>query len=174
MPVLDSVRMKPALRIIVLVPALALTACASRYGPGDLAAGASREAVRERLGEPTGQYALPQGGLRLEFARGPFGKHTYMVEVAADGRVRGWSQVLTEAHFNRVVPGMQSDELRRLLGRPGEVAGIWRGASVWSWRYETPFCQWFRVTLGPDGTVRDAGYSPDPLCEVNDKEDRTR
>ncbi|MFO1340645.1 MAG: hypothetical protein U1F53_20895, partial [Burkholderiaceae bacterium] len=124
------------------------------------------------MGPPTGRYALPQGGQRLEFARGPYGKHTFMIDLGTDGRVQRWEQVLSEAQFNQIVPGMTTDELRLRIGRPGEVMGIWRGATVWSWRYETPFCQWFRVTVEPDGRhVRDSGYGPGPLCEVNDPDD---
>jgi hypothetical protein len=152
-----------------LVVGLVVSGCATHYGPGDLRPGQAEADVIARLGTPTSRYALPDGAQRLEFARGPFGKHTYMVDLAADGRVRALAQVLREDRFNQVQPGMSADDLRLLLGRPGEVAGIWRGASVWSWRYETPFCQWFSATVEPDGTVRDAGYPPDPLCEVHDK-----
>jgi hypothetical protein len=158
------------LKSSLVMAAVLLAAACTSYGPGALRPGQTAAQVEADMGPATGRHPLPEGGVRLEFARGPFGKHTYMVDLDGAGRVQRWEQVLTEARFELVVPGMHSDELRRRLGRPSDVAGIWRGASVWSWRYETPFCQWFRVTVEPDGTVRDAGYGPDPLCEVNDKD----
>lgn len=160
-----------ALAPTVALAAAALAGCAS-YGPGSLRPGQTAAEVEADMGPPTGRHARPDGGMRLEFARGPFGKHTWMVDLDGAGRVQRWEQVLTEAHFGQIVPGMGRDQLRYRLGRPGDVMGIWRGASVWSWRYETPFCQWFRVTVEPDGTVRDAGYGPDPVCEVNDRDER--
>jgi hypothetical protein len=156
---------------ILAACAAALLAGCSSYGTGSLRGGESAQQVVADMGEPTGRYPLPGGGQRLEFARGPFGKHTFMVDLDAAGHVQHWEQVLREDQFNQVVPGLGSDELRFRLGRPSDVMGIWRGATVWSWRYESPFCQWFRVTVETDGHVRDAGYGPDPLCEVNDKDD---
>ncbi|MEK8030301.1 hypothetical protein AACH06_05645 [Ideonella sp. DXS29W] len=152
--------------------ALALAGCASlRYAPADLPAGASMQQVQSQLGEPTGRYPRPEGGERLEFARGPYGRHTYMVDLDAGGRVLQWTQVLREDVFNEVAPGLSASDLRYKLGRPAKQFGIWRGATVWAWRYETPFCQWFMVTVEPSGVVRDAGYGPDPICEVNEKEE---
>ncbi len=150
--------------------AVLATACAS-YGTGSVRVGQTEAELVADMGPATGRYPLPQGGQRLEFARGPYGKHTFMIELGTDGRVQRWEQVLREDQFNQITPGMTTDELRFRIGRPGEVMGIWRGATVWSWRYETPFCQWFRVTVEPDGRhVRDSGYGPDPLCEVNDND----
>ncbi|HEV8690666.1 MAG TPA: hypothetical protein VGQ91_10250 [Ideonella sp.] len=160
--------MKPSRAAACL--ALAWMAGCAGYGPGHLRAGEPAAEVLAELGPPTGRYTRPEGGERLEFARGPFGKHTFMVDLSTDGKVQRWEQVLREDVFFQIAPGMRSDELRYRLGRPSRVNGIWRGATVWSWRYESPFCQWFQVTVEPDGTVRDAGFGPDPLCEVNDKD----
>jgi hypothetical protein len=160
--------MRHALFSLVLA-AIGLAGCAS-YGTGSLRAGLTVPEVIADMGLPTGRYRLPDGGERLEFARGPFGKHTFMVDFGADGRASRWEQVLREDRFNQVVPGMSREAMLLRLGHPSEVYGIWRGASVWAWRYESPYCQWFQVTVEPDGAVRDAGYGPDPLCEVNDKD----
>ena len=158
--------------LCTMLLALAVSGCASlRYAPADLPAGASLAQVQAQLGEPTGRYARPEGGERLEFARGPFGRHTYMVDLDAAGRVLQWTQVLREEVFNEVAPGLGASDLLYKLGRPAKRFGIWRGATVWAWRYETPFCQWFMVTVEPSGVVRDAGYGPDPICEVNEKEE---
>jgi hypothetical protein len=133
--------------------------------------GADAQEATRSMGPPTGRHALPQGGTRLEFARGPFGKHTYMVDVDPQGRVLGWQQVLDEAHFNAVPPGITADELRFRLGRPSNVrGGGWQGGEVWSYRYDAIFCQWWQASV-IDGRVRDAAYAPDPMCEVNDRDD---
>lgn len=159
------------LGVALLSVAAGLAACAvTGYGPGPIAPGASAEQVRVQMGAPTGRYARPEGGERLEYARGPFAKHTYMVDLDTAGHVQRLEQVLREDIFNQVAPGMTADELRFKLGRPAKQFGIWRGATVWAWRYESPFCQWFMVTVEPSLVVRDSGYGPDPACEVNDKE----
>ena len=151
-------------RSSVVLVAIALSACAG-YSPGDLRSGQSEADVRARMGEPTGRYALPDGGSKLEYARGPMGKHTYMVDVDAGGRVRGWEQVLTEARFDAVKIAEPRVEVRNDLGRPSETRVGWRGVGeVWSYRYESLFCRWFQVWL-VDGRVREAAYASDPMCE---------
>jgi hypothetical protein len=107
----------------------------------------------------------PQVASRLEFARGPMGKHTYMLDFDAQGRLLGWQQVLTEVNFSKLVPGGSDAQVLALLGQPSNIRGVgWRGLRVWSYRYEVSFCQWFQVSIQA-GKVVDAGYAPDPLCE---------
>jgi len=125
--------------------------------------------VTRVMGPPTSRYALPGGGTRLEYARGPYGRHTYMIDLDAGGRVTRSEQVLTEANFYRVTPGMSQQDVLLLLGRPGEVFGLARNRGVvWNWRYPTNDCLWFQVTITPEGTVRDAGRGPDPRCNGPD------
>lgn len=143
---------------------LVLAGCAG-YSPGNMQTGASEAEVRSRMGEPTGRAALPGGGTRIEYARGPMGKHTYMVELDASGRVRGWEQVLTEANFESIPIGAPQADVRWRLGRPSETRVGWRGVGeVWSYRYESLFCRWFQVWL-VDGSVREAAYAIDPMCD---------
>jgi hypothetical protein len=44
-----------------------------------------------------------------------------------------------------------------------------RRQTVWAYRYETPFCQWFQVGIDARGKVMDTSYGPDPLCEGRDR-----
>ena len=143
----------------------ALAACTS-YGPGDLGPGRSEAEVRDKMGEPTGRYPLPDGGSKIEYARGPAGGHTYMVDVDAAGRVRGVEQVLTERNFNAVQIGTPRDDVRRRLGRPSESRVGWRGVGeVWSYRFEwTAHCRWFQIWIDKD-VVREASYAVDPVCD---------
>ncbi len=121
------------------------------------------------MGPPTGEYSLPGAGKRLEFARGPFGKHTYMLDFDRGGRLLSWQQVLTEAHFNAVSLGATRDEVLVSLGHPSDERRIPRqGRTLWSYRYEAPVCQWFQVGLDAAGRVVDSGYGPDPLCDHNE------
>lgn len=154
--------------------AAALGGCAS-YGPPRIQPGQPADLLPQSMGQPTGRYALPDHGTRLEYARGPMGKHTYMVDVGADGRVAGWQQVLTESNFNAVAEGVPDDELLQRLGRPSERRGGGRqGGEVWSYRYDsTPFCQWFQVSV-IDGRVKNTAYGPDPLCDDDGKDRSSR
>jgi hypothetical protein len=161
--------MKPSFARVPCALAVALAACAG-YGPTNIGAGSTVEEVQAQMGAPTGRYAVPQGGTRLEYARGPYGKHTFMIDVDAQGRVTSVQQVLTEANFGAVVPGMPRDEVLLRLGRPSETrSGGWQGGEVWSYRYDWTFCQWFQVSV-LDGRVRDAAYAPDPMCDADGNE----
>lgn len=148
---------------------LLLGACAG-YGPGDLKPGASIDEVRRTMGTETGRYALPDGGMRLEYARGPLGTDTFMIDFDGAGRVVRIRQVLTEANFLTVQPGATRDEVLATLGRPSEVRHAWRNGELWTYRYSHHACLLFVVTMNPDGRVRDAGYVPDPACNApNDR-----
>jgi hypothetical protein len=143
--------------------ALLLAACAS-YGPGDLRPGATEAQIRERMGEPADRVVLAGGGTRLDYARGPMGKHTYRIELDAAGRLAGVRQLLNEPNFDAVPLDVPALEVRNRLGPPSEHRVGWRGVGeVWSYRYESPFCRWFQVWL-VDGRVREAAYSEDPMC----------
>ncbi len=159
-------------RLAPVVLAAWLGGCAL-FGPPPLTAGMSETEVRAVLGRLTARYALPQGGQRLEFARGPMGKETWMVDLDAAGRATTWHQALNERAFFDLQlrgPGVPRDEVLLTLGTPGERRhGGWAGGQLWSWRYPTNDCLWFQVTLNDDGRLRDAGYNIDPICDAGDK-----
>ena len=154
-----------AVSLLILLAVGAGCAGCAGYGPGDLGPGASQADLRARMGEPTGRTALADGGSQLEYARGPMGKHTYLIDVDASGRVRGSQQVLIEANFDAIATAAPQADVRRRLGRPAQTRTGWRGVGeVWSYRYESPFCRWFQVWL-VDGRVREAAYAADPMCD---------
>ena len=144
---------------------LTLAGCAAFAPP--VQPGASEADALARLGAPTARYTMPDGTTRLEFARGPFGRETWMVDVDAGARVQRAEQVLNEASFATLVPGLTRGDVLRRLGRPAEAQRVgWLGREVWSWRYPTNDCLWFRVTFEADGRLLDAGgYMPDPMCD---------
>ena len=168
MKAMFSFHFLPKRAAVVLGSAL-LGACAG-YSPGDLKPGTPATEVVARMGAPTGEYPRPDGSRRLEFARGPYGKHTYMVDVDAQGRVTGWQQVLTEPVFNAIPRGVSRDDVLQRIGRPSDRMVIpRRNELVWSYRYESPFCQWFQVSLDrTTNQVTETGYNVDPICDAND------
>lgn len=142
-----------------------VVACAGYAPPKDLRVGSTEAEVVQVMGPPTGRYQLPEGPVRLEFARGPYGRHTYMVDLDAQGRVLQWDQVLDRRYFEAVTPGMTSDQLLRFIGRPSERMGMMRNAQIWSWRYANNDCLWWQAQLDAQGVVTTAGYAPAPGCD---------
>lgn len=126
-------------RLLSLFAALAalLTGCdtATFY---DLKPGQStRTEVLARMGMPAAEYANADGGATLEYPTGPSGVHCHMVILGPDGILRGIEQALTEANFARIVPGMEREAVRRILGKPGKVTDYpLKKEEVWDWRYE--------------------------------------
>lgn len=144
-----------------------LAACSS-YAPPTNLTHLNQDDLVARMGPPD-MVRQTSTGTRLEFPRGPFGKHTWFVDIDPAGKVVRADQVLTEQNFNLINPGMTQDAVRQLLGRPGEVQGLGRSRGVvWSYRYENHFCQWFQVELSLEQTVRSAGYGQPPECMGHD------
>lgn len=150
-----------------LLPALLLSACAVMKPP--LAQPGQTEAdMLATMGAPTGRYALEGGVQRVEYAKGPYGRVTWMVDLDASGRVVAVQQALTRENFAKVRHGMSRDEVLRLLGRPADKAGEYMDRQTWSWRFETYDCEWVRITFIAEGRVRGgASYLPDPRCDAD-------
>ena len=143
-----------------------LSAC-SGYAPPNEVVGATRDSIVARMGPPDVQRAV-EGGTRLEFPRGPYGRHTYFVYLDANGRATRFEQVLTEARFNQINPGMTQDAVLLALGRPSEVWRLGRNrGTVLNYRYENNFCLWFQIEVTQEQTVRSAGYGEPPECNRN-------
>ncbi len=159
--------MKTALKTVIAGSLCWLLSACAGLGQPPVLAGQTEADALAALGPPTGRYAMASGTQRLEFARGPAGRITWMVDVDGTGRIQAVEQVLDAAHFARVRDGMPRDELLRLLGRPAARQREWQQRETWSWRYETNDCVWLRVTLTADGRVQGgAAHMPDPACDA--------
>ena len=150
----------------ILLGLLAACASPSRYGPPSDRPGQTETDIVEQLGRPNDRHPMPGGVTRLEFARGPMGRHTYMVDVDATGRVIAWRQVLDPVTVTtRVRAGMTLAQVRQELGRPGRwlVEGA-SGRRVAYWRFESPQrCEVLSAEFDGDVLVQ-AGVTGDPNC----------
>lgn len=165
--------MKQTSILAALAATAALAGCAT---PGNLPPGTPIATARQGVLGPTGEYALPNGGRRLEFARGSSGKETWMLDFDANGALVTSEQVRTQANFDNIVRGMSADEVRMRLGRPSHVfgAGWQEHIHVWSYRFPQGDCFWFQVSIrDADQTVREAGMGLDPVCDGRRDGDRS-
>ncbi len=166
--------LKPMNRLLHLSTALAtavlLAACAATYSPASIAPGTPEAEVRRALGEPTGEYPGPEGSRRLEYAKGPVGLHTFMVDIGADGKMLKWQQVLDKPNFASIRVGMSREELLYRLGRPADISTLpFQNRTVYGYRFDATFCQWFQVKLNPRGEVVGTDYTRDPDCASRDQ-----
>ena len=135
--------------------------------PGLSPPGTSIEQIRGSGRTPTGEYELPGGGRRLEFAQGSFGRETYMMDFDASGKLVMSEQVLDGRHFDNILPGMPSQDVRMRLGRPAQVFTVgWQKLQVWNYRYVGGDCVWFQVSISQgNGRVTETGTGYDPACD---------
>ena len=126
-----------------LVAAMAMLGCDRHGNPVEelgldkLQKGISSEAdVRAVMGAPDTVWDDGGGARTLEYPKGPEGVRTWMFAIGASGILRDYAQVLTQAHFDTIVPGMSADQVRRQLGRPRSVMRFERkNEEVWDWKY---------------------------------------
>jgi outer membrane protein assembly factor BamE (lipoprotein component of BamABCDE complex) len=92
--------------------------------------------IRDQMGKPETERTFTDGSKRFEYPRGPQGLNTYMVDIDRDGKLQAITQVLTAENFAKIRIGMTEDEVRRLLGKPGQVAVFpLKPETVWSWKW---------------------------------------
>jgi len=139
--------------LLLLVLAASLTGCANFTA---VTSGMPAQQVQAKLGAPETVRKNSDGSEVWEYPEGPYGRQTYMVTVGSDRTVREVHQVLNDENFSRVRAGMSRDEVRRLLGRPGEIMVFGaRDEEVWSWRYQQQNAMFFNVLFDRSaGTVR--------------------
>ena len=153
----------------VRLAAVCLLAGCQAYSPRGIAPGTPLAQVEASMGPRTASYPLPGGGQQVEFARGPYGKHTYMVQFDAAGRLVGSEQVLTERNFARITNGLSRDEVLRMIGHPSHEQRLgFQKRMLWSYRYDAIFCVWYQVSFNTNWQVVDTGYGPDPVCDHDD------
>lgn len=136
------------------------------FGLDKLAKGVSTEAdVRGVMGQPDTVWEEESGARTLEYPKGPEGTRTWMFDIDRGGKLVDYRQVLTEATFGAIRPGMSRDQVRRMLGRPKSVAEYrLKNEEVWDWRYldptQTP--RFFNVHFDrTTGRVTQTSSSPD-------------
>lgn len=103
-----------------------------------LTPGVTTEAqIRDQMGRPETERTLPDGSKRFDYPRGPQGTTTYRVDIDAHGKLIAVTQLLTAENFAKVRIGMSQDDVRVLLGKPGEVAVYpLKPETVWSWKWQ--------------------------------------
>src|SRR5260221_3970 len=144
---------KAGFSLVLLALAATLAACADLTA---VTSGMPAQQVQAKLGAPETVRKNADGSEVWEYPGGPLGRQTYMVTLGSDRAVRETHQGLSEEYFSKVQTGMSRDEVRRLLGRPGEIT-VFKGRDeeVWSWRYQQQNPMFFNVLFDrAAGTVR--------------------
>jgi hypothetical protein len=124
-----------AWRGLLVLATLWLAACAAV--PEGLQSGTPRAQVVERLGPPTGEYALPDG-VRLQYSRQPLGRQVYNLDFGPDGRLRRVEQALdTELMLKTIqIHRWTREDVLRFLGRPALIERVARfDGDIWTYRY---------------------------------------
>ena len=144
-----ALRRTAALLALAVLPA----ACANfaALSPGD-----SDQEVEARVGAPGAVWKNADGSEVWEYPQGYYAVQTFMIAFDPDHAVREVHQVLNEAYFSRIQPGMSREDVRRLIGKPRE---IWyfpaRDEETWTWRYYDINYRFFNVLFDrSEGTVR--------------------
>ncbi|MBL8309834.1 MAG: hypothetical protein JNL19_05375 [Burkholderiales bacterium] len=159
---IDSTRMtwKGWLTMGLFSALSALVGC-DRVATGELQPGQSTVAdMKLKMGEPAAVYR--EGDREVwEYPLGPEGVRTYMMTVNAQGTLERIDQVLTEANFKRIQPGMTITEVRRILGRNSKEQryGMTPGELTHKYKFNNGSeDQYFDVTYTADGRVKETGY----------------
>jgi len=146
--------------------ALLVAGCAA-LGPPSFAPGTAMSDVESRMGKPENVVKAPDGDTVWQYPSGPAGQTTYMVRFGPDQRTRSVYQALTFGQFAKIQPGVPRDEVRLLLGPPGETMFFSRmNEEVWSYRYQASASdnRIFNVHLdAKTGTVRGTSDQIDTL-----------
>ncbi|MQM31421.1 MAG: hypothetical protein CRU78_13225 [Candidatus Accumulibacter phosphatis] len=161
-----SIKLVPGVFVAGLV-ALAFSACdadkLSKLKPGITRA----DEVRQLMGAPSMEWVEADGARVWEYPRTPQGIVNYMLVIGPDKVLREVRQVLTEENFAKVRPGMSSEEVRYLLGRPAhELYFSLKQEKVWDWktRVEPGMTWYFNVHFNNHGVVTrtSTNFTPGP------------
>jgi outer membrane protein assembly factor BamE (lipoprotein component of BamABCDE complex) len=121
--------------------------------------------VRKLMGEPNLEWLEEDGTRTWEYPRTPEGIVNHMLVIGPDNVLREVRQVLTAENFARIKPGMNREQVRRLLGRPAhERYFSLRQERVWDWKtkVEAGMEWYFNVHFDEAGIVTRTSASSVP------------
>ncbi|MEQ6435065.1 outer membrane protein assembly factor BamE [Comamonas sp. w2-DMI] len=149
-----------ALAAVAVFGALALAGC-DQQKIKELEEGLSTEAdVRERFGDPERIWPEADGSRTFEYNRQPAGTRNYMITIGPDGKMSALRQVLAPHNFEKIVPGLTQEQVRRMLGKPARaIPYALKQETDWEWNWIDPPTRQmeFIVTFGPDERVLRSG-----------------
>jgi hypothetical protein len=157
-------------RLAVLLLTGALSACASYDGRGLVAGKSTAADVEQVMGQPAEKIAGAAGDTVWFYPRNPFGRHTYAVSVAPDGRVRGIEQTLTMENMARIAADSSTaKDVRLMFGPPYRITrNHMRDRDVWEYRMfnqiQIPYNLFVQYSL--DGVVREVLFLRDPSQDM--------
>ncbi len=91
--------------------------------------------VRGIFGVPEMIVEERDGTRTFQYPQGPEGPRTFFATIGTDGKlIRVWNVLVPET-FAKVVPGMHRDDVRLLLGRPGNQQFYeLKRQTAWEWK----------------------------------------
>lgn len=97
----------------------------------------SQAEVRARMGDPSHIHWNDDGTATWEYNRQPSGTECHMISFGQDHVVTKIEQVLNDASYASIRPGMSRDDVSRRLGAPGsKVVFDNLQEDIWEWRIE--------------------------------------
>ena len=160
---------------LVAAAALLLAGCASNNGRG-LAGGVSTAAdVEALMGRPAEQVKAADGDTIWFYPRQPSGREMYAARIGPDGRMRSWTQTLTEQNMRNLVPGVTTmAQVREIIGPPWRTSRFDRQQrDVWEYTMFN-ITQWdyfLDVQFSDDGVVREVMMVKDYTKELGGAKD---
>ena len=152
--------------LVAALATLTLLAGCDEQRIKELEEGLSTEVdVRDRFGVPEYIWQEPDGSRTLEYNRQPAGERNYMITIGTDGKMSALRQVLTPQNFEKILPGMTQEQVRRMLGKPSKMVPYeLKKESEWDWNWIDPPTRkmLFTVVFGPDLLVKKS-YSAEKL-----------
>ena len=150
--------------LVLLMLAILATGCDNQR-VAKLEEGVSTEAdVRQQFGAPAQVSTEPDGSRIFEYPRQPEGYANYLITIGPDGKMSSLRQLLTEANFAKVAPGLDKGQVLKMLGKPAKTQFFQlKGEEVWDWRFRTnQLAKVFSVIYSGEGRVLRTGIADDP------------
>lgn len=151
------------------VVALSLSGCAV---PEWQKLGVPAAKIAQDMGQPHVRVTLPGGGERWVYSRQPAGQQVFHMVFDAQQRLLHVVQVLQEAHFHPLQPGVDDrHSVFNYFGKPAliERVGNFNG-DIWTYRMrENSIDRQAHVFIDPQGVVQRVMFTDEPR---NDPDDR--
>ena len=158
--------MKPLHSLYSALALTVLAGCASLQ-PSPLPPGTGMGEVESRMGKPRNVVKAPDGDTVWQYPTGPDGQTTFIVRFGPDDRTKAAYQALRMEEFAKIQRGLTRDQVRLLLGPPGQTMFFSRmNEEVWSYRYQAAASdnRIFNVHFdATSGSVRTTSDQIDPL-----------